>query len=389
MVCTNCGDQGHNMKTCPKVKTADEDTGKRGHGESPSTPAVAAKIAKLESISKKMSPSREIPVLPGMGSSGSGGAMGKDPSATQGVSTSATSGGATGGDDDVPHEKQAPTNADIMDRLGTMMSNMVMKNDLEGLKQDMMTETKIQISEAVDPLKSEIADIRSDITGFEARLATMDVPCKRLESIEADLAKLKEGSAAGNIKTENLRVVVGRMPNVHTLDQAKAWLTKTLADSGVPQPVDKFITSDDFKGILCARCTSPLHRDQLISAVRDTAQKSATDTWAKTHQPIEVRAAEGVLFAFKRMLADKAWGYDKRAIKVDTDEHVIKVAGTEVLRSTVQQSELKIEWCDAEWEKWHQLRSDAEFLKIIENAKEKLSKAKEYGNKGKGKGPDQ
>ena len=114
-----------------------------------------------------------------------------------------------------------------------------------------------------------------------------------------------------------------------------------------------------------------------------------TNLWARMHQPIDVRVADGALFAFKRLLSD--WGYDKRAIQIDVDQHVLKIrdntgASKEVLQTAVEDMELKIKWCDAQWEKWEELQSAPAFLQIIEKGKVKLAKAKEFGIKGTGKG---
>ena len=72
MVCTNCGDQGHNIKTCPVVRSAEEDAGKRGLRDSPRTPGDPAKIAKLAELARKLSPKTDIPPLPmSLGADGS------------------------------------------------------------------------------------------------------------------------------------------------------------------------------------------------------------------------------------------------------------------------------------------------------------------------------
>ena len=65
-----------------------------------------------------------------------------------------------------------PTNGDIMARLDKMMSNMVIKQDLNELRNDITKETKVTISEAVDPIKSEMADVKVDFAKFDAGLRT-------------------------------------------------------------------------------------------------------------------------------------------------------------------------------------------------------------------------
>ena len=64
MVCTNCGEEGHNIKTCPRIQEMDADLStKRGLRESPRTPAQEEKVAKLWNISQKLSPTTKVPPL--------------------------------------------------------------------------------------------------------------------------------------------------------------------------------------------------------------------------------------------------------------------------------------------------------------------------------------
>ena len=62
MPCSICGEDGHNVKTCP-VADGLSDGSKRGQRDSPRTPAgdVSAKIAMLEELQKKLSPMRDVP----------------------------------------------------------------------------------------------------------------------------------------------------------------------------------------------------------------------------------------------------------------------------------------------------------------------------------------
>ena len=62
-------------------------------------------------------------------------------------------------------KKGEPTNGDIMARLDSMMQRMVMKEDMTALKTDITPETEIMISEAIDPVKNEIADVKLELEG--------------------------------------------------------------------------------------------------------------------------------------------------------------------------------------------------------------------------------
>ena len=112
---------------------------------SPRTPSDAAKIARLEGISKKLSPSREVPPLP--------------------------QGACSAGNGDLA---QADPYLEAIRQLSSKMDGLASKADVEGVKSAMLAQTKTLISEAVDPLKSEIADIKQDVGSMEVRLAKVE-----------------------------------------------------------------------------------------------------------------------------------------------------------------------------------------------------------------------
>ena len=71
-------------------------------------------------------------------------------------------------------QRTNPTNADIMNRLDNMMSQMAMKDDMKILKSEITKETKIMISEAIDPVKSEIVDVKHTIESVQMRLHAVE-----------------------------------------------------------------------------------------------------------------------------------------------------------------------------------------------------------------------
>ena len=67
----------------------------------------------------------------------------------------------------------------------------------------------------------------------------------------------------------------------------------------------------------------------------------------------------------------------------------LKVAGTEVLETMVEDHVLKMKWCNGGWENWEDLQSAQELMNIKNDAQKKLDQAKAGAStdKGKGKGP--
>ena len=169
MPCTICGEEGHSIKTCPLAAAHLDDASKRGQRDSPRTPGgeVSAKIAKLEGIQHKLSPSRTVPPLP------------------------TGSGAAASGD------TRPGTTDEKLDKIMEMLNHVAVKDDLENMKVSMMREadanTKVLIAEVVDPLKSELHDLKGRVTVMEASGCPGAGDGGELQkSIEKSVAQLRE-----------------------------------------------------------------------------------------------------------------------------------------------------------------------------------------------------
>ena len=64
----------------------------------------------------------------------------------------------------------------------------------------------------------------------------------------------------------------------------------------------------------------------------------------KPDRPVDQGTAISFLNSFKKLLI--AWGFEKRCVKFDEESHVLGVAGTPVLKATVQDGDFKIKWLD-------------------------------------------
>ena len=236
------------------------------------------------------------------------------------------------------------------------------------------------------------AKIREEIESMGLQLktteSTLSNTCTRIEKLEQELHALKlqsKHTAASNTSAEKLTIVMGSIPGASTFEQALEWITKRCVTAGVPQPIESFMKSDAYKNVMFAKCSSVSHRDQVISAIRSSQMASGVKAWAKIDQPIDVRTAEGALFAFKKLLTSEGWGFNAKAVYVNTDKLNLSVAGTEILQAKVVNGELKLAWCDGEWETWEELQSAAELTKIRKDAQDKLDRSKSFFDKGKGK----
>jgi chromosome segregation ATPase len=90
-----------------------------------------------------------------------------------------------------------------------MMKNVVVKSDLEGLKDEMLKEadrkTKVAISEAIDPLKNEMSDVKADVANIKSQISHAEkknsdennMLANKIKGIEAAIAHLKISPAQG------------------------------------------------------------------------------------------------------------------------------------------------------------------------------------------------
>ena len=104
--------------------------------------------------------------------------------------------------------------------------------------------------------------------------------------------------------------------------------------------------------------------------------------WAKIERAIEVRTAQGILFAAKNMLCSEDWGFDKRSLWVDTDENVLTCGGDDVIMKTgIDNHKLLIEYGDM-WKDFIETGNE-QWAKTVKEAEEKVAKKP---TKGVGKG---
>ena len=197
-----------------------------------------------------------------------------------------------------------------------------------------------EFDQRLSPLKGAIEKLSTDLGIFKTKmkdeLQAMGLKLKSVESqaseaadkvsvLEKELQNFKRDAKAditnslAALKLEppessdaNLTVVIGNIPNASNLEQADAWVSKRCSEASVPKPVRTFLKSEVFGGVIFAKCASGSQRDALIEIIRNTPQGANPKPWANIDQPINVRTAESVLFAFKFMLVD--WGFGKQSV---------------------------------------------------------------------------
>ncbi len=82
------------------------------------------------------------------------------------------------------------------------------------------------------------------------------------------------------------------------------------------------------------------------------------------------------------------WDLNKRAIYVDEEEITLQACGLPVIKASVQDGKLSVQWLTPEWEQWQDLQEATEYKEIVDKANGALEAAKNMQSlKGSGKGP--
>ena len=404
MVCSKCGAEGHEATMCPimrdakggekrsmatavpgtplggerekssgKMEEDDGDMSRRGQRESPRTPATdATKIGKLRALSQKLSPASDVPPMPGQSSNGSGAAASLEPS-----------------------------NADIMARLGSMMQNMATKEDLSSLKSDITKETKITVSEAVDPIKDEIAGVKEDMAGMHTRLQKLETAApmtdrqddsalhEKFKSIENEISYLRGAAASGGVGSTTTLVMGGFQGT--SFEAAKIWIEKSLGYSANVFMMDQ--SADKFKGFLFIKLPSLGEAQTVLTKLKEAADKEnrargpTSRMWVDYKAPIEIRVVRGFLFGLRRQLMEWKVAVNPKSINVNMDTGILQVDKKDVVKAEVEGDEFKLEWLNSEWAHWGELQQSKELQEITKSARSRLASSRANTAKGAGKGP--
>ena len=269
-----------------------------------------------------------------------------------------------------------------IEKHSSKMDSLAKKTGVEDMKSAVLVQTKTMIAEAVDPLKDEFASFKARVTILEQqpRTASDKELARKVGDIEAQLAglKLQAAHVGGTV------AVVGGLQSASSAEVAKQWLRGEMAKVSIDGVVDVYdkCKGQDFNGMLFVKSGSNGKRETAISLF-NSVRKSFADapSYMNKDLPLQQRAKFSFLLNFKKLLA--VWKFEN--ISFDDASGVLKVAGKPVLEATIDDFTLKLTWLDAGWGEWDELTKDPKLIQLHTTAEDKLKKASESQNKGKGK----
>ena len=270
-----------------------------------------------------------------------------------------------------------------LDKIMDMMKNVAVKNDLFEMKQSLLKEveinTKVAIAEAVDPVKSEIHDLKSRVGAVEQGV---NVALEhRIKDIEATISELKISPASGN--KDQSTAVDGGLEGASTADAAISWLSGVMNKVGVEGVLDVYdkCQGRTFNGMVFVKFGSAEKRDAAITTFNKNKNAfNETRTFMNQDRPLQERTKFSFLLNFKKLLIE--WGFDR--ISFEEGSGTISVAGLPVLKVSTDGFAFKTVWLEDSWGQWKDVTNDQKFKTLIQTAEDKLKKA----SRSKGKGKD-
>ena len=207
--------------------------------------------------------------------------------------------------------------------LSQKMEKMVTKTDFEVLKQNIQKETKIIISEAVDPIKDELATLSERVTqiengqngGIGSGEGGLQNSGHLQNQVDEITEKMKTMSIPTDPKATATAIVIGGLTDFTSLDEASKWLTDILWDGYAPMPIGTYVKGKDvkFTGIFCANFSSPADRMKSLSILKSKLMLlGGKIIWADTDLPAKIRAPEQFLLALKKQLV--AWDFTANSV---------------------------------------------------------------------------
>ena len=284
------------------------------------------------------------------------------------------------------------SNNDLMRRLITMEKRR--RHDTKTLEKKIMTETRVMVSEAVDPLKDKQSDVQTSIAALRSASSQQGTALQTLEAKVDTVLTKRVDELERMIKDMHIKkvthggstAVVGGLSSASSPAVAIEWVweqTKKADIKGVTEVFHKG-SNVEFNGMVFLKFDSTEARDRAIVAFN--AIKAGLDnaqTFMNPDLPVTIRAPKALLFGLKNLLVE--WGNQKGSIYVDSEALVLSVEGKPVVTANGHDFELGMEWLDPQWAQWQELQNDAKFQALLAVARDKLSKAKAARSKGKGR----
>ena len=160
---------------------------------------------------------------------------------------------------------------------------------------------------------------------------------------------------------------------------------------GSAKPADIYFKGDDFKGHMWIKMAGEAEAKQALTLLKlkcfeeNKARAAGQKLWANFDTPFEKRVVISFLAGLRHQLIE--WKFPKEYIKMDDDQGLLKAGGKDIVKATIKEDKLLIEWVNEEWETWGDLQKSSEYEELLAKAESKMVTHRSRHSKGAGKGP--
>ena len=160
-------------------------------------------------------------------------------------------------------------------------------------------------------------------------------------------------------------------------ETACEFINSELDKAKIQRPSTQFYKGDEFKGqVFCKFPEGQAADHTLTTFSARPLQHDGVHILCKPDLPIDKRVCLSFILGLRRQLIK--WGFERYYLKVEDSIPMLGVSGQPVVKVTVNDGKIDIEWMDSTWANWSDLLQTPEFVKLTEDNNKRLSSAVEY-----------
>ena len=229
--------------------------------------------------------------------------------------------------------------------------------------------------------RKELMRIQDEKTDSKLRQSEQKTMAE-FEKLRKEIKEGKKESAAVKISEDDTTLLFGGLQDM-SFEDAEKWVRNQIEEKKLQEPSIVYHKGEAFSGIVFAKFSNDKTAQDIAKTLTMVFKSKGERIWCKKDLPLEQRVPLSFLLGLRRQLI--TWGFTKRKPRVEEESNTLTVGGNPVVKVTVDDNRLALQWMSQEWKDWKELVESSEFKNLKEKAEEKLAKAEDKG-KGDGKG---
>lgn len=270
----------------------------------------------------------------------------------------------------------------VKDDLTSFKTAVASKIDSTNARVDKVSDEVVHLKNRSKAMEQGLDEIKGKFAEFEAVGGPSDESlAQKVESLEKSIQGLRMAPIITGIATS----VVGGLQDASSGEVAKQWLKVKLGQKGIEGFIDVYFKGD-FKGLLFMKFSPLAMRDAAMLKFNATKNMFSTKvSYMNPQLPIQERAPNTFLNGLKKLLVQ--WEFTAASVSWDSEKQTLDIEKKTVLKASVKDFVLVLDWVDPSYGTWTDLVDNSEFQALIASVQSKLDAEKRRVAKGKGKGP--